>query len=83
MKVKLENTFHRTTVNVVGEKVADNLVRISERSKRRAQRTLCGIKHCLCSNYGPYFEPDSNPHQSQTTWVVLGEPIHPSVEMAK
>lgn len=75
MTMTLTNSFHGSTARVRGEATTDEMgnpaVRISDASKRRAERKLCGIKGCLCGNHGPVFVPLSNP-SAPTDWVVAG-----------
>jgi hypothetical protein len=82
VKVRLTNTFHGSSVRLVGELIGgpeethDGLaqVRISDAQCRRARRELCGVEGCLCSRHGPHFEPEGNPH-NRPTWQVGGEPV--------
>lgn len=67
IKVRLTNTFHNSSVNVVGELVelgvtretetpaGHALVRVTEGQQKRAERALCGVKGCCCGNLGPSF----------------------------
>lgn len=43
MKIKLINTFHNSSANVV---IKDGM--ISRQAGKRALKKLCGIKECLC-----------------------------------